>query len=78
MPHRRLTDRIAALRETALDLPGGTELTQVLIWLRDAEHEESQRLRERLQHALPERRSLSDPPKTINGKIAMIMGALRK
>jgi hypothetical protein len=78
MLRRRLSDRISALRETALDLPHGSELTQVLIWLRDAEHEESQRLRERLQRALPERRSLSDPPKTINRKIAMIMGALKK
>ena len=75
---RRLSDQISALRETALDLPNGVELTEVLKLLHDAEEEESQRQRDRLHRAIPERRSTGNPPSTINAKIAMMMGTVRR
>ncbi len=78
MLQRRLHDQILALRETAFDLPNDAGLTQVLKLLGDAENEEKERIRERLQRSLPERRSIENPPSTINEKIAMMMGAFRK
>lgn len=78
MPARRLNDSILALREAALDLPPGTELTTVLEQLQKAIDEENLRIRNRLQQSLPDRRYTGNRPNTINSKIATIMAAFRK
>jgi predicted ATPase len=78
MLDRRLSDLISALREAALDLPPGRELTAVLEQLRKATDEENQRVWNRLQQGLPDRRYVANRPSTINSKLATIMAAFRR
>lgn len=78
MLDRRLSDLISALREAALDLPPGLELTAVLEQLRKATDEENQRVWNRLQQGLPDRRYVANRPSTINSKLATIMAAFRR
>ena len=77
MLRRRLSDVISALRETALNLPPGPELTAVMEQLQRAAVEENQRLRIRLQSSIPDRRDVTTRPNTINSKIAVMVAAFK-